>query len=103
MLNAIDAMKGTRGGGELAIAGFGLDGQLTSATRSLHGIDAVEHQVHENLLQLHTVRHDLWKTLSKFGVDRDRVAIRLAAQQHNHFSNKFIYIDKLPLRRILLE
>src|SRR5258708_9576584 len=88
---------------QLTIAGFGLDDELASATRFLHSIDAVEHEVHENLLQLHTVRHDLWKTLSKLGMDRDRVAVRLAAQQDNHFSNEFIYINQLPLRRVLLE
>src|ERR1700680_4895773 len=34
----------------LSIAGFRLNGKLTSASRFLHGIDAVEHEVHENLL-----------------------------------------------------
>ena len=35
---------------QLTVVGFRLDGKLTSATRFLHGIDAVEHEVHENLL-----------------------------------------------------
>src|ERR1700730_5977412 len=78
---------------QLTIIGFRLDGKLTSAIRSLHGIDAVEHEVHENLLELHTVCHDLGKILGKLGADRDRVAVRLAAQQNNHFSNEFIYIN----------
>jgi hypothetical protein len=53
----------------LSIAGFRLDGELTSASRSIHGIDAVEHEVHENLLQLDTVCHNLGKILSKLGTD----------------------------------
>src|ERR1700682_4600393 len=35
---------------QLTVVAFRLDGKLTSATRFLHGIDAVEHEVHENLL-----------------------------------------------------
>src|ERR1700730_6832756 len=54
---------------QLTMVGFRLDGKLTSATRFLHGIDAIEHEVHENLLQLHTVCHDLGKILSKLGED----------------------------------
>src|SRR5260370_19852394 len=88
---------------QLTIAGFQLDGKLTSACRFLHGIDAVEHEVHENLLQLHAVCHDLGKILGKLGADGHRVAVRLAAQQDNHFSNDFIYINQLPLQSALLE
>src|SRR2546430_272778 len=58
---------------QLTIADFRLDGKLTSATRFLHGVDAVEHEVHENLLQLHTVCHHLGKVLGKLGADGDRV------------------------------
>src|SRR5438477_157759 len=43
------------------------------------------------------------KIVSKFGADGDRVAVRLAAQQDNHFSNDFIYINQLPLQSALLE
>src|SRR5258705_3032363 len=60
---------------QLTIAGFRLDGKLTSATRFLHGIDAIKHEVHENLLQLDTVYHDLGKIVSKFDADGDRVAV----------------------------
>src|SRR5713101_2911941 len=51
---------------QLSIAGFRPDGKLTSASHSLHGIDAVEHEVHEYLLQLYTVRHDVGKIAGKF-------------------------------------
>ncbi len=51
---------------QLSIAGFRPDGKLTSARHSLHGIDAVEHEVHENLLQLHAVRHDVGKIVGNF-------------------------------------
>src|SRR5260370_2966135 len=85
------------------VVGFRLDAKLTSATRFLHGLDAIEHEVHQDLLQLHTVCHDLWKVLSKLGADGDRVAVRLAAQQDHHFSNELTYIKQLPLQRALLE
>src|SRR5882724_7677431 len=51
---------------QLSIAGFRTDGKLTSASHSLHGIDAVEHEVHEYLMQLHTVCHDVGKIAGKF-------------------------------------
>src|SRR5216683_959367 len=46
-----------------------LEDLLASASRSFHGIDPVEHKVHENLLQLDTVGHDLGKILSKLDTD----------------------------------
>src|SRR5580700_5039615 len=51
---------------QLSVAGFRRDGKLASASHSLHGIDAVEHEVHENLLQLHAVRHDVGKIAGEF-------------------------------------
>src|SRR6202051_4320810 len=53
----------------LTVAGSRLDGKLTFASHFFHGIDAVEHEVHENLLQLDTVRHDRGKILSKLDTD----------------------------------
>src|SRR5258707_15592214 len=50
-----------------------------------------------------SIRTDLGKTLSKLSADGDRIAVRLAAQQDNHFLNEFIYINQLPLQRALLE
>ena len=53
----------------LILPSLRLDGELTSARDSLHSIDAVEHEVHENLLQLDTVCHDLGEILSKVNTD----------------------------------
>jgi len=68
----------------------------------LHSIDAIEHEVHENLLQLAHGLPRLGKILSKLGADGDRVAVRLAAQKDNHFSNELIYINQLPLQSSFL-
>src|SRR5271156_5408198 len=38
-----------------------LDGKFTSSAHVLHGIDAIEHEIHKNLLQLNPVRRDLGK------------------------------------------
>jgi hypothetical protein len=46
-----------------------LDRKFTSSAHVLHGFDAIEHEVHQYLLQLHTVCHDLGKTLSKLGAN----------------------------------
>src|ERR1700730_4339586 len=53
----------------LPVVGFRLDGKLTFASQSFHGIDAVEHEVHENLLELYAVCHDRGKILSKLDTD----------------------------------
>src|SRR5271156_2400907 len=78
---------------QLSVAGFRLEGELTSVNRSLPSVNAVEHQVHENLLQLHRVRHNLGKIRGQVQANGDRVAVRFAAQQDKHFSNEFIYIN----------
>src|SRR6266404_1221415 len=54
---------------QLTVASFRVDDKLTSAARFLHSIDAVEHEVHKHLLQLHSVCHDLGKILGKLGAD----------------------------------
>src|SRR5467141_4643606 len=56
---------------QLTVAGFRLDGEFTSATRFLHGVDAVEHEIHEDLLQLDTIGHDLGKVLRELGANCD--------------------------------
>src|ERR1700730_10264304 len=42
---------------ELTVLQFRLHRKLSAGV--LHGLDAVKHEVHEHLLQLHTVYHDL--------------------------------------------
>src|SRR5882724_833920 len=61
--------------------------KFTCGTYVLHGVDAIEHQVHENLLQLNTVCHNPGKILGEDGADRNRVPACLTAQQDNHFPN----------------
>src|SRR5260370_38805424 len=75
---------------QLTIADFRLDGELPSVSRSLHSIDAVEHEAHENLLQLDTVCHHLGKLLSKLGADGNREEAPLASYAEKHFTNEVI-------------
>ncbi len=79
------------------------DRKLTRRIHVLHGLDAVEHEVHQNLLQLHTVCQDLGKIRGKLSTDRNRVPGGLVLQQDAHLSNDFIYVNQLALRRSLLE
>src|SRR2546430_15085129 len=79
-----------------------LDRKFTSSAHVLHGFDAIEHEVHQYLLQLHAVRHDLGKIVGKLATDRNRIPARLTAEQDNHFSNELIYIDQLVLQSALL-
>src|SRR5260370_410517 len=44
------------------------------AAVSFHGLDAIEHEVHENLLQLDTIRRRRRKLRVEFGADRNGIA-----------------------------
>src|SRR5260370_36257700 len=79
------------------------DGKFTTSRDVLHGLDAVEHQVHEYLLQLDTVGDDLGNIVGEVGANRNRVSSGLVAQKNDHFPNELIYINQFPLRRDLLE
>jgi hypothetical protein len=79
------------------------DCQFSSSTRVLYGFDAIEHEVHPYLQQLHPVGHGLGKITGKSAADRNRMPARLTAQQDNHFSNEFIYTNQLLLQPTLLE
>ena len=46
------------------------------ATGVFHGLDRVQHQVHEDLLKLHPVCQDLGRISLEFAIDRDGVPIR---------------------------
>ena len=50
---------------QLRILQLSLHRELSA--RVLHGFDGVEHEVHENLLQLHTVRHNFGHFGREFG------------------------------------
>src|SRR6202171_2893734 len=41
--------------------------ELALCIQAFHRIDAVDHEVHEHLLQLHTVSHDLGKICGQIG------------------------------------
>jgi len=71
------------------------DGKFSTSRDVLHGFDAVEHQVHEYLLQLDTVGDDLGKIVREIGANRNRVPGGLIAQQNDHFTNELIYIHYL--------
>jgi len=54
---------------ELTILQLRLHRELSA--RILHGFDGVEHEVHEDLLQLHTVRYDFGQCGREFGAHRN--------------------------------
>src|ERR1700682_1499338 len=43
-----------------------LDGELARPIHSLHRINAVHHEVHQHLLELHSMSHDLREVCSEF-------------------------------------
>src|SRR5713101_2573561 len=80
-----------------------LDRKFAFSVHILHGIDAIEREVHEDLLQLDAISHDLGKNCRQLRSDKYVVARCLTTQQDDHLSNNFVYINQPPFRSTLLE
>src|SRR5229473_4032096 len=79
------------------------DCEIPCPLHFLHCINAVDDEVHQHLLQLHAISHDLGNIGGQIRPDKYRVARCLVAHQDDHLSDHFIYIHQLPLRSTLLE
>src|SRR5262249_28638574 len=73
------------------------------AVHLLHRLDAVHHQVQENLLQLYAISHDGWEICRKLGTDRHAVSYGLAAHQHEDFSDDLVDVHQLVFGPAFLE
>ena len=80
-----------------------LDGEFARPLHILHRINAVHHEVHHDLLQLHAIPRDLRKICRQLHPYRYEVSRDLAAQEDDQPLNNFVYINQLPLRSALLE
>ncbi len=87
----------------LVFCSLRLNQQLSLPIHILHRLDTVDHQVHKHLLQLHAICHYVGKIRSQLRANQYFVSGRLAAQQHDHLSNHFIYAHQLSLCSALLE
>jgi hypothetical protein len=72
-----------------------LDGKYSACLR--HRLDAVEHKVHENLLQLHTICHDFGEPFGTIGADIYGMPIRLIAEDNEYLSDDFVHINYVHL------
>jgi len=81
----------------------GSDCKLALALCVLHRLDTVEHEIHENLLQLHSVSHDPRQVLRQFSKNRNGMSGCFAAQQDNHLLDDLAHIHQIGLRRALLK
>jgi hypothetical protein len=79
------------------------DGQLSYSFNVLHRFEAVQDQIHRDLLQLNTISDDLRKVGCQFRPNRDVVSYCLAAQESGGFSNDLVYVKNLPIRSSLFE
>src|SRR3984957_845388 len=59
-------------------------GNVEFATPLLHGLDAIEHEIHQNLLQLHPVRARCRKRRVELTAEGNAMAMRRFAQQNEH-------------------
>ena len=82
----------------LVFSSLRLDDHLSHPIDILHRFDAVDDQIHRNLLQLHAVADDLRKVVCQFGPDRYVVSHCLVAQEGDGFSNDLVYIKNLSIR-----
>ncbi len=67
-----------------------------------HGLDAIQHQVHEHLLDLHAVSNDDGEAVSEIRTDRNRVPGSLRAQQPDHLGDHVVYRQRLAFGRLFL-
>src|SRR5580692_7209781 len=67
----------------------------------IHRFNGIEHEVHEDLLQLNAVRHDFRESGGKFRSHLDGESRGLTLQQREYFVDDFVYIDQLALWRRL--
>jgi hypothetical protein len=74
-----------------------LDDHLSYPVNVLHRLDAVDDQIHRDLLQLHAIADDLRNIVGQFRPDRDVVSPCLAAQEGDGFSIDLVYINNLAL------
>src|SRR5208337_1317364 len=63
---------------------------LKDTTSVAHRFDAIQHQVHEHLLDLHTVCNDDGETVGEIRTERNCVPGSLPAQQHNHLADHIV-------------
>src|SRR5260370_15142575 len=87
----------------LAFRSLRPDVELALPIRILHRFDAVDHEVHQHLLQLHAVGHDLGKICGEVHPDYYVVSPGLGAQKNDHLANNVVYVHELPLRSTFLE
>jgi hypothetical protein len=80
-----------------------LEGELAGPTHILHRVDAVHHEVHQHLLQLHAISHHLREVCRDCRPNGYTALSGLGVQEQCHLSNQFVDIDHLPLQRPLLE
>ena len=74
------------------------------SARVLHGLNPIDHEVHEHLLQLDTICHDFGQFGGEFRVHGNRVSSGLTFQQREHFVDNSVHVDQLTLgRRLLVE
>jgi len=72
-----------------------IGGEFASSIDILHHIEAIHHEVRDDLLNLHRICHDLWKIHIKVGKDRNRVPTCFVVAQGEDLSSYFIYVDQL--------
>jgi hypothetical protein len=72
------------------------------ATRVVHRLDAVQHEVHQHLLDLHAVRTDGGRVASKTRTDGNSMSCRLSAQHFNRLADDLVQRERLLFRESLL-
>lgn len=77
--------------------------EFAFALYGLHGIDAVYHQVHQHLLELDAISHDLRKICGELALDGYVVPGRFVAEQRDNLGDDSIDIDQLAVGRAFLE
>ena len=70
----------------------------------VHRLDAVQHEVHQHLLDLHAVRTSAGKIVSKIRTDGNSIPHRLTAQHFDHLADDLVQRKRLSFwERLCIE
>src|SRR5207302_3423230 len=79
------------------------EGEIARVVNALHGVDAVDHQIHQDLLQLYAICHHGGEVCRERAPDGNTVSPCFVAQQRHDFVDDLVDIDQLTFRSTLLE
>src|SRR5262245_17914748 len=58
-----------------------------------HRLDAIAHEVHEDLMQLDTIARGRWQSRIEYCANRDRLAVSRVPHENDHLADDLVQVD----------